>query len=226
MSTLLLQNSDAKNWGEKTNVCWRKIPDFLSMFPNGKTILMIRDPRDVLLSYKNMTTEPGLRYLDSAFACLDSFKTASRYLKNLSENNFCLIKYEDLVLNPQNVLNRICDFLEIEFNSIMLESEKFKDKSGNTWESNSAFKNKMKGISQDALSRWKKNMSNVEIYFVEMILREQILEFGYELGATPLTKIEWDDLFQILNDNFIKERYSYWLKTGYGHEKYPNESLK
>lgn len=226
MSTLLLKNSDAQNWGEKTNVCWRKIPDFISMFPKGKTILMIRDPRDILLSYKNMTTEPGLRYLDSVFACLDAFKTAKKFQNNLSKHNFCLIKYEDLITNPKNVLEKVCDFLEIKFEPTMLESEKFKDKSGKLWESNSAFKKKMTGISKDSMNRWKKTISNVELYFVEMILREEILEFSYELGASNLSKSEWDELFEILNDDFIKNRYSKWLKTGSGHQKYPNESLE
>jgi len=226
MSSLLLQNSNAKHWGEKTNVCWRKIPDFLSMFPDGKTILMIRDPRDVFLSYKKMTTEPGLRYTDSAFACLDSFKIAKKYLNELDDDRFCIIKYEELVANPVPILNRICNFLEIQYDPIMLESEKFKDKSGNAWESNTSFSEKMQGISQNAVSRWKKSISNVELFFIEMILREQIQEFDYELGAIPLTKSEWDELFTILNDDFVKDRYRYWLKTGQGHQKYPNEPLE
>ena len=84
----------------------------------------------------------------------------------------------------------------------------------------------MQGISQNAVSRWKKSISNVELFFIEMILREQIQEFDYELGAIPLTKSEWDELFTILNDDFVKDRYRYWLKTGQGHQKYPNEPLE
>ena len=48
-------------------LCWTKIPDFLSMFPDGKVIHVIRDTRDVLSSFKRVTYEPGLKYLDAVF---------------------------------------------------------------------------------------------------------------------------------------------------------------
>ena len=45
-------------WGEKSVLEWTRIPLFLEMFPQGKTILMMRDPRDVLASYREFTIEP------------------------------------------------------------------------------------------------------------------------------------------------------------------------
>lgn len=226
MSELLLDNSNAKRWGEKTNMCWRKIPDFLEMFHDGKTIVMIRDPRDVLISFKNMTTEPGLRYLDSIFASLDSFQYTKKFQNELSPKNFEIIKFEDLVNNPKKIIKNLCKFLEIEFKDTMLDSTQFKDKSKNKWEGNSAFNKKIIGISKDTVGRWKNQISKIELYFLEMILQEQMINFGYSLESTSLNKNEHEKLFEILNDDFIKKRYQNWLKTGKGHENYPNDPIK
>ena len=223
MFNLLLKDSSAKIWGEKTNICWRKIPDFLDMFPEGKIIMMIRDPRDVLISYKNMTTEPGLRYFDSIFASLDSLQSIKKFQEKYSSNNFCFIKYEDLVNMQEKTIQELCDFLGIEFDSVMLDSSQFKDKVGKTWKANSSFDETIEGISNKTIGRWNNRISNVELYLIEMVLRDQMIDFGYDLAAVPLEKNEWDELFDILNDDFIKERYRSWLETGYGHQKYPNE---
>ncbi len=226
MSNLLLDNTTAKRWGEKTNMCWGKIPDFLKMFPKGKTILVVRDPRDVLISYKNMTTEPGLRYLDAVFALLGSFQSVDKFLHELSKDNFYLLKYEDLIRDAESVIQNLSKFLEIDFTPSMLDSKQFKDKIGNKWEGNSSFDKSIRGISHDAIGRWKSRISKVELYFVEMVLREQMLKLDYDLAASPLNTEEWKKLFNILNDDFIKQRYARWLKSGKGHESYPSDPIK
>ena len=223
MSNLLLKDSNTKIWGEKVNLCWRKIPEFLDMFPEGKTIIMVRDPRDVLISYKNMTIEPGLRYLDSIFASLDSLQYIKKFQEKFSSNNFCFIKYEDLVNLQEKTIQELCNFLEIKFDSIMLNGSQFKDKLGKTWKGDFTSLKTIEKISNKTIGRWKSKISKVELYLVEMVLREQMIDFGYDLAAAPLEKNEWDELFEILNDDFIKNRYLSWLETGHGHQKYPNQ---
>ena len=81
-------NNDGKRWGEKTLLEWSNIPTFLSMFEKSQAIHILRDPRDVLASYKNMTIETGDKYLDSIFANLNSFNKAIEYeLKYLKDQN-------------------------------------------------------------------------------------------------------------------------------------------
>jgi len=225
MSNLLLKDSNTRIWGDKANLCWRKIPEFLDMFPEGKAIIIIRDPRDVLVSYKNMTTEPGLRYLDSIFASLDSLQYIQKFKEEFSSSNFYFIKYENLVNEQEKTINEICKFLEIEFDSIMLDGSQFKDKLGKTWKGDFTSLETIEEISNKTVGRWRNRISKIELYLIEMVLREKMIDFGYDLSATPLEKKEWDELFEILNDDFIKIRYLSWLKTGRGHQKYPNQSL-
>lgn len=226
MQEALLKPKGALAWGEKTNVCWNQIPNFLKMFPQGKTIHILRDPRGVLSSYKNMTEEPGLKYLDTAFAALHSFHSVEEYSKNLSGKNYYYLKYEALIADPQKELKALSEFLEIEFNPLMCDHTKFIDRIGKPWGGESSFASFIHGISDKPVNRWKEKLSKVEIFFIEMILREPMMNFGYELCASALNKDEWSQLYSILNDPFIKERYDYWLATGKGRQAYPSDPIQ
>lgn len=208
----------AKVWGEKTNVCWGQIPNFLKMFPSGKTIHIIRDPRDVMCSFRDKTYEPNYAYLDSAFVSLHSFMAIEKLSKL---KNYYLLRYEDFIRDPIIQTKKLCKFLEIDFEPKMLSN--FEDKTGGKWECNSSFL-KLKGISPKPIGSWKKQASNIEIYFVEMI-NKTMTKFGYKLSGIELNWSEWKKLYNILEDPLIKKRYTHWLKTGRGLEGYPSDPL-
>ena len=44
--------------GDKEAIAWSKIPIFLNMFPEGKVIITLRDPRDIVSSFKKITIAP------------------------------------------------------------------------------------------------------------------------------------------------------------------------
>lgn len=223
MKNLMLKDKPHARWGEKTNVCWGQIPNFLQMFPDGKTINMVRDPRDTMTSFKKITYEPGYAYLDTAFAALNSFHSSEKFKKTLGPERFYSLRYETLIKDPKGEFKRICDFLEIEYNEKYLDTKKFKNKKGEWWDGDSSTNQAIQGISPQPIGRWKENLSNLEVYFVEMICREQMVNFGYDLEAKALNKEEWAQMYEILNDPFIKERYNHYLKTGDGLEAYPSD---
>ena len=101
-------NHEKEIWGEKTLLEWTNIPLFLSYFPLGKVVHIIRDPRAVTASYKHMTIEPNNRYLDAAFCCLSSLQFAQRYSRILNTKSYLIVKYEDLVSNEVHETKKIC----------------------------------------------------------------------------------------------------------------------
>ena len=225
LATQYKQKTDG--WGEKTNVCWGQIPNFLTMFPEGKIIHILRDPRDVMCSYKKMTYEPGYAYLDSAFASFHSFMSARNYLKDFSSESYCCLKYEDLVTKPVTTIKELCDFLRLDYEDSMLDVLSFSDKTGlQIWDGESSFDKAFNEISKKPLDRWKNHDSREDLFLVELINRPVMSEFGYELSGIELQKDEWLRLYDILQGPFVNSRYNYWLRTGKGIEAYPSDPLK
>src|SRR3989338_7695390 len=52
---------------DKETLAWTKIPIFLKWFPNSKALLIIRDLRDVVMSFKKLTLASGYDYLIALF---------------------------------------------------------------------------------------------------------------------------------------------------------------
>lgn len=94
-----------------------------ALFPQAKYIHIVRDGRDVAASY----VETPWWYDDLA-SNLDrwahesmNIAESAKYLS--SEEQMLLIRYEDLVLNSEKYLRRICDHLGIEFEQNMLNQD-------------------------------------------------------------------------------------------------------
>ena len=225
MKNLMLKEKPHARWGEKTCVCWGQIPKFLEMFPDGKVIHIVRDPRDTLTAFKKMTYEPGYCYLDTAFAALNAFHSIENYRKKFSSENYYCVKYETLIEKPKEELKKISEFLEIDYSEKCLDTRAFRDRKGEYWNGDSSFDESMEGLSSKPIGRWKDMLSNLEVYFVEMICREQMVNFGYKPEAKMLSKDEWDGLYEILEDPFIKKRYNHFMKTGDGVEAYPSDPI-
>ena len=88
-----------------------------NVFPQGKYIVLARDFRDNILSRKNNADESSLYDLANAWNYYYDtiFLTIRKY--NLSHY---LLRYEDLVSNPIETLNKLCKYLEISYSDEML----------------------------------------------------------------------------------------------------------
>lgn len=210
-----------KRWGEKTLMEWTNIPLFLSMFPQGKAIHIIRDPRDVLASYKKMTIETGDKYLDSAFANMHSMDSALNYMKTLPADRYFILKYEDFVTDKESRVKRMCEFLEIEYKDVMLDETKYTDLAGEQFEP--ATHSSFPGRDELPKDRWKKHLDRFEIEFVESLLWRQMQAFGYPLSSSSENRMIKKFVETIDNEPLLGERFINYLRTGQGVESYPSD---
>jgi hypothetical protein len=217
-----LFNYSKKIWGEKTLLEWSNIPIFLSMFPKGQVIHIIRDPRDVLASYKNMTYEKGDRYLDAIFASLGSLNASIHYSNALPSNRYKILIYEDFILNTTVACKDLCEFLTIEFTDEMLDGKNYKDIFGKKFDpkTHTSFPDE----DRKPINRWKKKLSNDEIGLTEALVGSQMTHFGYELSTNiNNNSLVW--IVDILNNNsLIKDRFINFVESGEGIESYPSDS--
>lgn len=183
---LLMQSYlGVENWGEKTVLEWRNALNFLEMFSDGFVIHIIRDPRDVLASWKKMTKAPGYDYLDALSNCYDSMKYALEN-KKITPKRYYVIKFEDLLTHSETEVRKICDFLGILFESQMLMVNKYKSMLKDVkWDPNfhTMFEDDIKGISKKPIGRWKKHLRNEEIIISELVNGDYMDIFGYKKSA-------------------------------------------
>lgn len=215
----------AEHWAEKNQLLWREIPSFLEMMPNGKAILVIRDPRSVLASFKRYTYAPPPAYLGAVFNCFDAMKHALKYQAELDPSRFLLIRYEDVAEAPQEAANKIWRFLDLAGSHVIGSSEKWKDVYGKPWHANSSFHPNGDARPfeiQNSINRWVTNLAPEEIALTEGICGDLMQQFGYELVCT--SGVDWLSASKLfVNDSQIMEYFKLWSFHGEGIQAFPTD---
>lgn len=176
-----------ENWGEKTVLQWRSAADLYEMFDDILIVHCIRDPRDVLASWKNETIAPGVDYLDAVANCYDSMIWAKKNAKKFDDKYF-LLKFEDLLESPHTVLENLCACLSVPFETNMMDPLHFKNKvTKEVWEPNTAFEDKIDNISKIPCGRWKTKLESIDLDYCELVNGTLMDQFGYQRSGRQLT---------------------------------------
>jgi hypothetical protein len=229
--SILSQLNLVKNkliYGEKSNIQWRNIPKFFKIFPNGRVLHIIRDPRAVLASWKNFTYAKGYKYIDSIFNSYDSMTYGKIYLKEYANKKYSLIKYEDLVLNPKKTINSVMKKFKIKYSHKMINFNNFENNNGKKWISNSSFNlKKKKQIYKNNIDQWKTKLEINEITLCEKLIGEIMSDFGYistinSKNITSEEKKKFSNFFKkILNNSFLREALIKLIFFSQGQQRFP-----
>ena len=109
-----------KRWGDKTPRYVENIPLLAGLWPESRFIHLVRDGRNVALSYANVPFGP--RTVSKAAALW-----AKRVAKGLADGRslppgrYIEIRYEDLVEDAEGETKDLCDFLQVDFDPGMLD---------------------------------------------------------------------------------------------------------
>lgn len=105
-------------WGEKTPGYVFSMPQILALLPESRFIHLIRDGRDVALSWRKTWFSPGpdMKTLASHWKQSVTAGLASRGRRG----HYLEIRYEELIQNTAPVLQRICDYISLDFQPAML----------------------------------------------------------------------------------------------------------
>jgi hypothetical protein len=196
--------------------------DTLAKDPRKKIILMVRDPRAVLLSQKKKWKR---RYLGAnqiplkesirswanyhPYTISKMWNTTARLALNFaSTQNVLVVKYEDLISDPKKCVQSICDFLELPFQAEMLQIPKLGS-------SNKSDNSNEKGIFKNDNEVWKSELSQAEIHICQKVNAEVMQKMHYDMHSTnllskvqlPIYAISWvikTTISLILNIHRIK----------------------
>jgi len=194
-----------KLWIEKTPGNELYFPFLKKIFPKAKFIHIIRDPLENLVSLQKLT---GIRNW-SAFIEEHALKMKRHFqiAKNNYERNidrYCIVKYENLISNPETSLREICKFLHIKFeNNLLIPTE-----NGVAATSNSMFKQSRvqgKFLDQSQKTRYKKYLDySTTLNIISLIQKEtNYFDYEWEVDGIESNQLSWQGRIQRMGDKAV-----------------------
>lgn len=150
-----------------------------NMFPKFRPIFLIRDPRHLILSIRIFNEKRGNYRFHEAFALqlpdqvlwfAASLRRLVWYYDDFDDAKI-LVRYEDLVHSPLEIMRQVLDFLEIDHSS--QEIAEFLS------ESPTHDKHVTSSSPEASVGRWKHELSESQKEAVNWILQPFISRFGY-----------------------------------------------
>jgi hypothetical protein len=181
-------DDDTHYWVEKTPRNEYYLAKLVDWWPDAHFIHVIRDPRDVMASYKmraikNERPVPAVGAL--AFAWGKSVRQGIKYEERLGSNRYLFVRYEDLVSHLEQQLQRVTSFLNIRDEPSLRKPTKGHGEI--PWGGNAATGTKRFRVHQKRTKKWESELSDAEVRALEALLRKEMAGMDY----TPANNIEW-----------------------------------
>ena len=185
--------------------------ELLRTYPDAKVIHIIRDPRAVMASQKYRwkrrslaTDKKGVSRYQSVRVWVNyhPFTVARMWLKAtqqamrlVSHPRFTLVRFEDLIQEPEKTVLFLCDRLGLQFESLMLEVGQINSSH------QSSIGGARKGLQTDSIDKWRKILSPREIAAANRLCHDLMAEHSYD---QPMQKNEnsHNELFNYLTYPF------------------------
>jgi len=150
------------------------LPQLIDLFPDAKFIHVVRDFRDNILSYQNVSFDTSntsaLAYRWKRYNA-EILKSSEKYFEQ-----FILLRYEDLLTKPRISLERVCHFLGIGFHPGMLEYYRDQgDGLAAEWHINL-----QKPLDEARVFAWKRRMQTQDVRKADFVCRDIAAFYGYE----------------------------------------------
>ena len=154
--------------------------ELVTLFPNSKFIYLVRDARDVALSWKKSPGHPG--GVKEAAKMWRNEQTDSLYFLSLvyQTDKVLLVRYENLIAAPQQEIARICRHINAPFDDNMLKFYEGKEAKTSA-DAAVGWKNLVKPILSGNTAKYKKELSRREQRQIESITAIPLTQLGYPL---------------------------------------------
>ncbi len=162
----------------KENHLYRFLPFILSEFPSARLVWMVRDPRDMALSWKRSPNLRGCVLRAAKIWQQDQSESWKVYCQLYDSGKIILLRYEDLVAQAEEQLRRLCRFLQIDYEAAMLEFDQADLTAANAGRSVN-WANLSKPVISNNFNKYKSGLSGPEIAFIEAVCGEEMQRLGY-----------------------------------------------
>lgn len=172
--------------GEKTPAHLEYVDELLAWFPDARIVHCLRDPRAIFVSELRRRTEHAVgvpyRQLAAMPALLSSFVLLQvvwawaravhqhRRLVRRYPDRYRLVRFEDVVAQPEATLDDLCAFLGLKAEPRMLE-QKVTSKGALVGSA---------GFDAGAADRWRSHIDGSAEAAIDLLLGRRLVEMGYE----------------------------------------------
>lgn len=180
--------------GDKTPVHLGRMCAIARLLPEAHFIHLIRDGRDVALSYRNVWFGPGKDPATAAAHWMWRIRDARQQAQFLP--HYLEVRYEDLVADPEKVLRTIGDFIGLPFDPAQLKAheragERLRELTDLVHDTHVVSAEQRREIRNRTTSppdksraeRWRTEMSAEDLRQFESVAGTMLADLGYARGS-------------------------------------------
>lgn len=164
-------------YGDKTPGFVLHVQLLADLFPESRFVHLIRDGRDVALSY--LDTDFGVTTLTDAAIYWDRFVRKGRDAgRALAPGRYLEVRYEDLVADVEGTTRRVCEHIELPFDASMLRYfERATELDGL---SHAEHHRNILLPPTSGLRDWRNQMAQADVALFEALAGDLLTDLGYE----------------------------------------------
>lgn len=178
----LLQTSGKRYFLDKTPRYYYILPELYRTFPEAKYILLLRNPLAIFCSIFNTFIQDHwwkIQYYQG-----DLLRAPNLIAQGLTDlqNKSLVLQYENLLVNPEIEIERVCNFLNVPFDAEIIS---YGDYNSEKWQfgDRSLIDQENKPMNQNC-DRWQENLQNPIIWqsannYLEFIGKDLLTDLGY-----------------------------------------------
>ena len=185
-----------RRWGDKTPPYRARVMEISEFLPEAHFIHIIRDGRDVALSYRGLWFGPGDDIEAQARFWVDEITATRSQAENLA--HYREVRYEDLVVNPEARLRDLADFLSLPYDFAMLDfhgsaGDRLAELREPFWPTGgkpvsvealrAIHANTSDSVNQTSVGRWRAEMPSAARRAYEAIAAPMLSALGYDIDV-------------------------------------------
>lgn len=166
-----------RRWGDKTPRYVEHLPLLSKLFPDARFIHLVRDGRNVALSYADLPFGPKT-VAKAARLWAERVASGVANGRDLGSDRYLEIRYEDMVEDAEGQAKELCDFLDLPFDPGMLDyTERARDA---VLPRASRYNPHVVEAPRTHVRTWEKDMPESHVEIFEAVAGPVLDRLGYE----------------------------------------------
>lgn len=170
------QSRNKKRFGDKTPRYIEHLPLLARLWPDAKFVHLVRDGREVALSYADVPFGPNT-VAKAAALWKERVALGMKQGRPLGPQRYVEMRYERLLENPREEIEGLCNFLDLAFDPAMLD---YSEQARSEVLDRARLYNPNVTRSITKTRSWDEQMPRSQVEVFEAIAGDTLAELGYE----------------------------------------------